>query len=345
MEGAVKYVTINLVSSALLLSAIAILYGFTGTLNMADLAGKLHHIGHSSLLLAVAMLFLAAFGVKSAVFPLFFWLPASYHTLPVAVSAIFSGLLTKVGVYAMIRAFTLLFVQDVAFTHTIILIIAGLTMLTGVLGAVAQHEVRRLLSFHIISQIGYLLMGLGLFTPFALAGTIFFLVHVSLAKAALFLVSGLANRVGGSYDLDELEGLYRNYPRLVLLFFIPALSLAGIPPLSGFFAKLALVQASLGLQQYVMAAIALVVSFLTLFSMTKIWMLAFWKPATEQSSSMSGGACSGKKMGPVLVLSTGGLAALTALMGLASGPIFTVAMRAAEQLMDPHRYVEAVLGE
>ncbi len=168
MEGSVKYVILNLVSSALFLAGIGILYGKTGTLNLADLSVRASTVMDPGLLTITAMLFLVAFGVKAGIFPLFFWLPASYHTTPVAISAVFAGLLTKVGVYALIRVFTLIFTGDFDYTHTLLLILAGLTMVTGVLGAVAQFDFRRLLSFHIVSQIGYMLLGLALFTPLAL---------------------------------------------------------------------------------------------------------------------------------------------------------------------------------
>ncbi|MBO9370089.1 MAG: Na+/H+ antiporter subunit D [Chloroflexi bacterium] len=327
LEGGIKYVTLNLMASALFLAAVGILYGVTGALNMADLAHRLRYVEQPGLMTALAVLFLVAFGIKAAVFPLFFWLPASYHTPPVAVSALFSGLLTKVGVYALIRVFTRLFVQDAGYLHAIILVIAGLTMVTGVLGAVAQTEVRRLLSFHIVSQIGYLLMGLGLFTPAALAGAVFFMAHVVLAKAALFLVGGIAHRLRGTYDLKKLGGLYRSHPGLAVLFLLPALSLAGLPPLSGFFAKLALVWAGLETRQFAIVAVALGVSLLTLFSMMKIWNEAFWKPLGENDPPPAGGTS------PALWLPVAGLAALTVLIGLAAGPLFVLSLRAAEQLL------------
>lgn len=156
MEGAIKYVALNLIASAFFLAGIGILYGVAGTLNMADLARQLRAVPHGGTVPVIAALLFAAFGIKSAVFPLFFWLPASYHTPPVAVTTIFSALLTKVGVYVLVRIFTLIFVQEAEAGRTLILAAAGLTMVTGVLGAVAQHEMRRLLSFHIVSQIGYL---------------------------------------------------------------------------------------------------------------------------------------------------------------------------------------------
>jgi multicomponent Na+:H+ antiporter subunit D len=192
LEGAIKYVTLNLISSALFLTALGILYGMAGTLNMADLSLQMSYGMHTGVVSTLAMLFLVAFGIKSALFPLFFWLPASYHTPPVSVSAIFAELLTKVGVYTLIRVVSLLFHQDVAYTHTLILVISGLTMVTGVLGAMAQNEFRRILSFHIISQVGYMIMGLGLFTPLALAGSIFYIMHHIIVKTNLFLVSGVA---------------------------------------------------------------------------------------------------------------------------------------------------------
>ncbi|MEQ9030510.1 MAG: proton-conducting transporter membrane subunit, partial [Aggregatilineales bacterium] len=245
LEGAIKYFALNLLVSAFFLTAVGVLYGLTGSLNMAALAQILPQSEHQGLVTVLAMIFLVTFGIKSAMFPLFFWLPASYHTPPVAVTTLFSGLMTKVGVYAMIRVFTLMFTNEASFTHNIILIMAGLTMFTGVVGAVAQYDFRRLLSFHIISQIGYLMMGLGLFTVASLTGTIFFMIHVIIAKSALFLVSGVSNIISGTYDLKKLGGLYKGYPVLAVLFFIPAMALGGIPPLSGFWAKLALVRAGL----------------------------------------------------------------------------------------------------
>lgn len=349
MEGGIKYVTLNLLSSALFLAAIGIIYGLTGTVNMADLARHVPQVPSRGLLTASAMLFFVAFGIKSAIFPLFFWLPASYHTPPVAVSAVFSGLLTKVGVYALIRVFTLIFVQDVNYTHTLILIIAGITMLVGVLGAVAQNEFRRILSFHIISQIGYMIMGLGLFTPLALAGSIFYIVHHIIVKTNLFLVSGVARRICGTYELKHLGGLYRTEPALAVLFLVPALSLAGVPPLSGFFAKLILLKAGLDNGQYLIVAVALGVGLLTLFSMAKIWSEAFWKARPRADAVIEERLVSepenlsyltrGLYMAPIIWL-----AAITVAIGLRAELLFNLALQAAQQLAQPEPYIRAVLG-
>jgi multicomponent Na+:H+ antiporter subunit D len=323
------------------LAALGILYGMAGTLNMADLAVKFSQINASTsraLISTLAVLFLAAFGIKAAIFPLFFWLPASYHTPPAAVAAIFSGLLTKVGVYALIRVFTLIFLQDTAFTHLLILILSGLTMLVGVLGAMAQHEFRRVLSFHIVSQIGYMLMGLGLFTPLALAGSVFYIFHHIIVKTNLFLVSGVVEYLGKTAVLKKLGGLYRSQRALAILFLIPALSLAGIPPLSGFFAKFNLIKAGLVESQYWVVAIALLVSLFTLFSMIKLWNEAFWKPDPRPVAAAT------TRLNFAMILPIVFLATLTVLIGLGIGPVFDLALRAGVQLADPVEYINAVLG-
>lgn len=341
LEGALKYVTINLVSSAIFLTAIGILYSISGTLNMAQLAVQLPQSEQPGLVTVVAMLFLIAFGIKAALFPLFFWLPASYPVAPIAVTALFAGLLTKVGVYALIRVFTLLFVQDISYTHALLLLLAALTMITGVLGAASQNEVRRILSFHIISQIGYMVMGLALFTPLALAGTIFYIIHHIIVKANLFLIGGVMQRLEGSYQLKHLGGLYRSHFGLSILFLIPAMSLAGIPPLSGFWAKFTLIRAALEDTQPTIVFVALAVSLLTLFSMTKIWAEAFWKdrPETTPTPEPLSNTVSLQLLLPITAL-----AAITITIGLMAEPIFVLASHAANQLLSPAEYVTAVLG-
>jgi multicomponent Na+:H+ antiporter subunit D len=214
-------------------------------------------------------------------------------------------------------------------------------MVTGVLGAAAQVDLRRLLSFHIISQIGYLLMGLGLFIPAALASAIFFMAHVIFAKSALFLVGGIIERLSGSFDLRKLGGLYRNQPLLAVLFLLPALSLAGLPPLSGFFGKLDLVRACLEIQQYLIVAVSLFVSLLTLYSMTKVWNEAFWKPAPADRHTLTSLTVAESW---AMLIPAGALALLSVAMGLFAEPVYALASQAAEQLMNPALYVQVVLG-
>ena len=339
IEAAIKYVSLNLVSSALFLSAAGLTYGMTGTLNMADLAMRLPEVENTGLVTAIGMLFMVAFGIKAAVFPLFFWLPASYHTPPAAVSALFAGLLTKVGVYALIRFFTLMFTGDTGFTHTLILWIAGLTMVGGVVGAVAQHEMRRILSFHIVSQIGYMLVGLGLLTPLGLAASVFYIWHHIIVKTTLFLVSGIVLRLRGTGELSLSGGLYAAYLPVALLFAIPALSLGGIPPFSGFFAKLAVVRASVESGEWPIVATSLAVGLLTVFSMAKIWFEVFWKPDPNPERGREP-----MKVGPTILVPIAALAVITVGIGFGAEFVMSLSLRAGEQLLDPTGYTNAVLG-
>ncbi|QTP58086.1 Na+/H+ antiporter subunit D [Billgrantia antri] len=343
MEGAIKYVTLNLLSSVIFLVAVGLLYGMVGTLNMADIARRLASLEDNGMADVLAMMFMVAFGIKAAAFPLFFWLPASYHTPPVAVSALFAGLLTKVGVYALYRVFTLIFHHSPGYTHEILLWGAGFTMLSGVLGAAAQFEFRRILSFHIVSQIGYMILGLALFTPLAIVGGVFYIAHHILVKTNLFLVSGIVHRLQGSYRLKRLGGLYRSHPWLAVLFLVPALSLAGMPPLSGFFAKFIVIRAGIEAEAYGVTAIALLVGLLTLYSMVKIWSEVFWKAAPGDDAAESYPTVGQRELW-LMSLPAVGLALCTLFLGLNAGPLYALAEASAGELMAPERYIEAVLG-
>ena len=342
IDGGVKYVALNLVSTILFLTGIGLLYGMTGTLNMADLASAVDD-ADPRLLTLVAMLFMIAFGVKAAVFPLFFWLPASYHTPAFSVSAVFAGLLTKVGVYALLRTFTLIFDHDTGYTHTILLWVAGLTMVVGVLGAAAQSDIRKILSFHIVSQIGYMIMGLALLTPLAIVGAVFYLVHHIIVKANLFLIGGVAQRIAGDTELSRIGGLYKSAPFLAVLFVVPAFSLAGFPPLSGFWAKFLLVKAALDAQGWVIAGVALAVGLLTIYSMTKIWAQAFWEPHPEGKEPKLSSLAPRDRYAMLLPIAA--LAVLTVIIGIMPEPFVRFAEASAAQLLDPSPYIEAVLGD
>lgn len=338
LEGAIKYVTLNLLSSLVFLVAIGLLYGLTGTLNFAALHIVVPGID-PGLRLPVALLFLVAFSIKAGAFPLFMWLPASYHTPPSAVSALFAALLTKVGVYALIRTFTLVFTEDES-VRTILLVCAGLTMVVGVLGAMAQHEIRRILSFHIVSQIGYMLVGLALFTQASLAASMFYIAHHIIVKSALFFLAGVVQTLRGTGELAHLGGLFKSNRTVAVLFAIPALSLAGIPPSSGFIAKLAVLRASLDEASYLIAAVLLAVGLLTIFSMMKVWNEAFLKPAPANSPDAAG------RTAPLtMVFSLGALAAISLGVAVAAEPLLQFVDEAARQLMAPEGYVAAVLGD
>ncbi|HAS4581398.1 TPA: Na+/H+ antiporter subunit D [Vibrio cholerae] len=339
IDGAIKYVLLNLISTLVFLLSIGLLYGATGTLNLADLHDKAQSLA-PEMKTMLAGLLLFAFSIKAALFPLFAWLPASYHTLPSAIVALFAALLTKVGVYALLRVFTLVFPLDDSGWQPVLLGIAALTMLTGVLGAASQYDIKKILSFHIISQIGYMIMGLAIYTPLAITGAIFYVIHHILVKGNLFLIGGLIGRKYSTTQLTQLGGVYRAMPWLTFGFLLAAFSLAGFPPLSGFWGKFLVIKASLAAELYWLAAIALLVGLLTIFSMTKIWNEVFWKdaPAALPQETLARSTL-GLYALPILVLTLFSL-----VIGLAAQPFYQFATLAAEQLLTPTAYIHAVLG-
>ncbi|MDR5897991.1 Na+/H+ antiporter subunit D [Halomonas vilamensis] len=351
MEGAIKYVTLNLLASVIFLTAIGLTYGMVGTLNMADIALRLNEADHQGMVEVLAVMFMVAFGIKAAAFPLFFWLPASYHTPPVAVSALFAALLTKVGVYSIFRTFTLIFDQSMGYLQDIMLWGAAFTMVTGVLGAAAQYEFRRILSFHIVSQIGYMILGLAIYTPLAIAGGVFAIMHNIVVKTNLFLVSGITYRLQGTYQLKKMGGLYKERPWLAIAFFLSAFSLAGIPPLSGFFAKFVIVRAGIEAEAYVVTGIALAVGLMTLYSMVKIWNEVFWKTLPEENlvpQTQTSQGDDGRLVKPslwLMYLPVIVLALATLLIGIFAEPIMQVMNAIGDQLLTPQGYIEAVLGK
>ncbi|MPY92882.1 MAG: Na+/H+ antiporter subunit D [Acidimicrobiia bacterium] len=341
VQSGMTYVVISLVASALFVTTIALIYAATGTVNLADLAGKMAELP-PSLRSAFSVMLLVVFGIKAALFPLFFWLPDSYPTAPSPVTAVFAGLLTKVGVYAIIRTQTLLFPPDTR-PGTLILTLAGLTMVFGILGAIAQGDVKRILSFNIVSHIGYMVMGLGLFSVAGLAAAVFYTVHHIVAKTTLFLTGGLIEHVGGSSELSRVGGMVRTAPVVAVLFIVPALSLAGIPPLSGFVPKFALVDAGLASGEYLIVAVSLLVSLLTLFSLIKIWSGVFWNPAEQPPEATVHEV--GRLGGPALmVLPTAALTVLGVAIAAGAGPLYDLSQRAATDLLDPSGYIHAVLA-
>jgi multicomponent Na+:H+ antiporter subunit D len=333
----ITYVIISLVASMTFITAVGLIYAATGTVNMADLAGRLDLID-PSLRAGLGILLLVVFGIKAAIFPLFFWLPDSYPAAPSPVTAIFAGLLTKVGVYAIIRSQTLLFPEPGS--SQLLLVVAALTMTVGVLGAISQNDVKRILSFHIISQIGYMIFGLGLFTVAGIAATVFYVVHHIVVKTTLFLVGGLIEERTGTSAIRDIGGLLHLSPMLAALFLLPALSLAGIPPLSGFVAKLTLVQSGLEAGAFVTVGVSLAVSILTLFSMTKIWGGVFLGPLDDGTLARA----EGRRFPALMVAPTAFLVVASLAYVVAAAPIYELGAIAAESLVDPSSYVSAVRG-
>ncbi len=331
------YVVVSLASSLVFLLALALVYAATGTVNLAQLAVRLPDVD-PGVRLALQLLLLLAFGIKAAMFPLSAWLPDSYPTAPAPVTAVFAGLLTKVGVYAIIRTQTLLFPDGRA--DTLLMWVALATMLFGILGAVAQNDIKRLVSFTLVSHIGYMVFGIALSTEAGLTAAVFYVAHHITVQTTLFLVVGLMERRGGSTSLDRLGGLAKLAPGLAVMFFLPAMSLAGIPPLSGFLGKAGLLQAGVDAGTPLAWALvggAVVTSLLTLYAVVKAWNKAFWQgaPAELPTTTLPRG----------MVGATAALVVIGLGITAVAGPMYGYTERAAQTLRDPDQYVSAVLPD
>ncbi|BCJ57822.1 Na+/H+ antiporter subunit D [Micromonospora endophytica] len=330
------YVVVNVLASMIFLIAVGLVYAATGTLNLAHLAARLDALP-DGVRLSLQLMLLLAFGIKAAVFPLSAWLPDSYPTAPAPVTAVFAGLLTKVGVYAIIRTQTLLFPGPR--TATLLMVVAGLTMLVGILGAVAQSDLKRLLSFTLVSHIGYMIFGIALSTVAGLVGAIFYVVHHITIQTALFLIAGLVEQRAGSTDLRRLGGLARLAPLVGVLFFVSAMNLAGIPPFSGFLGKLGLLQAGVavgGPLPWTLVALGTLTSLLTLYVASRVWNIAFWRSPCQTVASTA-------PLPGLMVGATVALVALGVALTVVAGPLFDVTTGAAVDLRERTPYIHAVL--
>jgi multicomponent Na+:H+ antiporter subunit D len=338
IEGAMKYVMINLISSTFFLCALGLMYGEIGALNMAEITIRTAETIDPSAVLMSGVLFLIAFSIKAALFPFNFWLPSSYHLCHPLISGLFAGLLTKVGIYAMLRMYPMIFVHDLDYYKNILLLIAGFTMVTGVLGAAADYNARRILSFHIISQLGYIALGVAIYTPFAIAATVFYFIHHIITKTNLYFAAGLLHLRFGHDKIKRMGSVYKSSPLLSLLFMLSALSLAGIPPLSGFFGKYFILRAAYLDDQWPLLFIGIGVGVLTLFSMIKIWNEAFWKDLPENMPAPKDRL----PIGPILSTSLFAISIIG--IGVFAGPLYDFALLAGEQIVNPEAYIRAMFG-
>lgn len=275
-RGALKYIVINLLSSFLFLVGIGLLYAKVGSLNIQDLAQKIPLLLSKEEQWLLAPFFLTTFGIKSALFPLFFWLPDSYPTATASIAGLFAGILTKVGVYAFIRITPAFFASIFNELSPLLIVMATMTMIIGVAAAATRKSIKEILSFHIVSQIGYMIFAFALGTEAGMAAATFYLIHHIIAKANLFFIGGIFEQIFGSDRLENQGGLLKTKPYLALLFLPPAMALAGMPPFSGFFAKLVVLKSGIASNHIFVSIVALVVGFFTLYSMTKIWNATFW---------------------------------------------------------------------
>ena len=355
IRAGTTYIVVSLVSSTLFLAAVGAVYAATGTVNMAQIAERVAVLPPGVQVLLHVML-LVAFGIKAAVFPLAFWLPDSYPTAIAPVTAVFAGLLTKVGVYAILRTETTLFPGPEL--NPVLLVVAGLTMLVGVLGAIAQADIKRMLSFTLVSHIGYLIMGVGLGTAAGTAAAIFYTVHHIVVQTTLFLTAGLIERRAGTTTITRLGGLLAASPLLGVLYLVPALNLGGIPPFSGFLGKLGLLEAGAAANDpltYVVVGVATLTSLLTLYPLVRVWNVSFWRPAAQvregsrlteelHQDPFRPETVGTRSLAAPMVLATGGMVVLGVAITVLAGPLYQYATDAGATLQDWPVYVQGVLG-
>ncbi|OZU89308.1 Na+/H+ antiporter subunit D [Virgibacillus indicus] len=337
LKESIKYVAINVLSSWFFLVAIAYLYGTVGTLNMAHLSERIAEAGQTPLLTVISILFLTVFGLKSGLL-LYFWLPGSYSAPPTAVAALFGALLTKVGIYAMFRVFTLLFYHETSITHTIIGVLAGLTLIGGSIGALAYKDIRQIVSYNVVIAVGFILVGLAVATPEAIEGSIYYLMHDMIVKALLFLLAGTMIYLTGTANIDYMSGLIRNYPLLGWMFFIVMMSLAGIPPLSGFIGKVLVGQGAADAGSYILLALAFISSIFVLYSLLRVFLSCFWG---ETIISVEDEVPLKKGMLVPCVL----LTLVTIGLGLGAESLAPYVSDAANTLLNPDVYIDAVLND
>ena len=361
VRAGVGYVMVSMASSMVFLLGIAVTYAAVGTVNLAQIGQRMEDIPGGTQA-AIFGVLLVAFGIKAAVFPLDSWLPDAYPTAPSLVTAVFAGLLTKVGVYAIIRMRTTVFTDGSL--DSLLMIVALATMLIGILGAMAQNDIKRLLSFTLVSHIGFMIFGIGLGSSQGLSGAIFYMVHHILVQTALFLVVGLIERHAGTSSLRRLGSLMYTAPIIAVLYLIPALNLGGIPPFSGFMGKVMLFHAGAEANTWVSWVLiggAVVTSLLTLYVMIMVWSKGFLrdrKDAPEGNMAIARPAPLADITQEVEFSereSVGrtpfGMIAATAMLVLAStaisvvaGPIASITDRAANSTQDVNIYRTAVLG-
>lgn len=339
IDGALKYAVLNLLGTTLFLIAVGYLYAIFGTLNMADIARKATPLSETAPLVTLASLFTLAFAMKAAAFPVNFWLPASYHTPKIVVAALFGGLLTKVGAYALLRVMVMLFPVQREELSLVIAISAALTMVLGAMGALAQNDLRRMLGYVVISGIGYIMAGVAIGTQAALSGVVFYALNSMVLMTALYLAVGHAARLGGVWTLSGLGGLYAKAPwfsAMVLALFFAA---AGLPPFSGFWPKAMLTKSAIDIGAWWLAAAILVSGFISTIALGRAFLLCFWRPAPGVKARAAE-ITKGPSILPVAVLTV-----LIVGVGLWPEPVMRLSQNAAETLGDPSAYIRSVFPE
>ena len=338
LQEGFKYLVVNIVSSNFFLVGLAYLYSVTGSLNMADIHIKLsNYDGNLAIMTIVAVVFLFVFATKAGLFPLYFWMPGSYNAPPMPVIALFGALLTKVGVYAIARIFSLFFTNDVGNTDQVLLLLSLLTIIVGSIGALAYTNMKQIIIYNIMIAVGVIMVGFSMMDYAGTVGSMYYLIHDMIIKAALFLLIGFIIYRTGKNDAADLGGLIRQHPVVGWTFFIATLSLAGVPPFPGFFGKLYIVESAFDNGHAIAAILVLLSSLVVLYSVIRIFIKVFWgEPAQpiELKNIKS----------DKLLFSAVGLVIISAVFGLSADFLFPIFEMAAESFFDPSSYSNYLMG-
>ncbi|PYF03724.1 Na+/H+ antiporter subunit D [Ureibacillus chungkukjangi] len=337
LRESIKYILVNVISSALFVVAVAYLYSVVGTLSMADISLKIAEINQPGIITVIAVLFLLVFGMKAAIFPLYFWLPSAYSAPPIPVLALFGALLTKVGVYAITRTYTLFFTHDLSYTHELLLILAVVTIIAGCIGALAHFDVKQIIIYNIIIAVGVILFGVAQMNEVALQGAFVYLIHDMIIKAALFMLIGIVIYVTGTSNLRKMGGLIQTYPTLGWFFLIAGFGLVGVPPLSGFVGKLLIIQGGFIAGNTWSTLVVLASSIIVLLSVMRIFIYAFWGEQGQLSTDVQ------KRKYNRMFIPTMLLVILSIFYGIGAEWLNPFMSDAAKILMDPSIYTDAVM--
>jgi len=364
LQAGLQYVVMNLAGSTLFLFALGTLYASTGTLNIADLAVKLREVPveDAALVRVAAILLLVVFAIKAALFPIHFWLPATYSNAPAPVAALFA-IMTKVGAYAIIRIYTVAFGPDVAATEGLIaqwlMPAAVVTLAVGAVGVLGARRLMPLLSFAVVGSMGTMMLAVAAFTPYATTSALYYLVHSTFSAAALFLLADLVVTRRPAGDTLTAQRPTVQNGLFAALFFAAAIGMAGMPPLSGFLGKLVILDAIRDSSFMTLGWVAILLgSLLIIVGFARAGSILFWKSTAEarqeeedeaeDAAEAEGDApadMAAKPATPLEVAPTMAAVALLALLSAAAGPITDFLKGASAQLYDRDGYISAVLPE
>ncbi|WP_214872845.1 Na+/H+ antiporter subunit D [Exiguobacterium sp. s140] len=339
LRESIKYLLVNIIASALFVMSVALLYGVTGTLNLADLAMKIPVVDNPDVITVIGVLFVIVFGMKGALVPLHYWLPGAYVVAPTPILAMFGALLTKVGVYSILRTYTLLFDGNGEFLQTFLMVLAVLTIFIGMTGAIAYNDVKLIIIYNIMIAVGVILYGISVNTQTSLEGSLYYLIHDMIIKAVLFMLVGMMIGITKSGQLRDMGGLITRFPLFGWTFFVAALSLAGIPPLSGFFGKLLIVSGGMDEGELFGPLLVLLSSLFVLYSVMKIFLNGFWGEAKREYD------------GPLvpytkrLIVPVFLLLIIAVAYGFGAEAIHPYITQAIEPLVNPEIYIDAVIKE